>query len=205
MTADEKFQKQLHLAGQVFQQYMDFPVGKAIMSVGAVWLAYLYSDQIELKMLACIPVISFFDYVTGTIRALVIKRHWTPAASTMGMYRWFVWTCLILLFYLVSLVVGRWIWIGIIGAIFTTELTSLLENIRQTFPGSKLSLFLAVVLQVFNRKYLDVINEFASIQAQRREQEKEKKVEDPAPVITTKVDLAAVVVTVEEEKQDGTV
>lgn len=181
MTADEKFQEQLHLAGQVFLQYMDFPVGKALVSIGAVWVAYLYSDQIEFKMIACIPVISFFDYLTGSMRALFIKRNWTPAASMMGFYRWFVWAYLGGIFYLVSLVVGRWIFIGMVSAIFITELTSLLENIRQTFPESKLSLFLAVILQIFNRKYLDVINEFASIQSQRREQDKDKKLEPVIP------------------------
>lgn len=172
MTADEKFQEHLNLAGQVLLSYADLPIGKAIVTIAAVWLSYFHSPLIEWKMLSCIPVVSFFDYVTGTIRAMFIKRNWTPAASTMGFYRWFVWAVLLLVMYLASEVFGRWLFIGTVSAVFVTENASLLENIRGSFPTSRLSLFIAVLLQFFNRKYVDVINEFASLQ-EAKQQEKD--------------------------------
>lgn len=175
MTADEKFQEQLNLAGQVLLSYADLPIGKTLVTIAALWLSYFHSPLIEWKMLSCIPVVSFFDYVTGTIRAMFIKRNWTPAASTMGFYRWFVWSVLLLVMYLASEVFGRWLFVGTVSAVFVTENASLLENIRGSFPTSRLSLFIAVLLQFFNRKYVDVINEFASLQANKQQQEKEAK------------------------------
>lgn len=185
LTADEKFQEQMHLASQVLLSYADLPIGKVIVTIAALWSSYFHSTQIEWKMLACIPVVSFFDYVTGTIRAMVIKRNWTPAASMMGFYRWFVWAVLLLVMYLASEVFGRWLFIGTVSAVFVTENASLLENIRGSFPNTRLSLFIAVLLQFFNRKYVDVINEFAAIQSTKQaEKDSVKK---------------------EEEKQDGSI
>lgn len=159
MTAEEKLELQFRLACQLFVSYFDFPAGKAFVTLVTVWATLLHSTNPENKMLACLPVIMAMDYLTGTFRAIAVKRNWTASGSFVGLVRGLVVFCFLGLTYLVAFVTGRWIFIGAVSAVFVTELCSSLENIRGCFPKSKLSLYISILLHFFNRKYVNMISE----------------------------------------------
>lgn len=179
MTAEEKLKTQFELCVQLFISYFDFPAGKALLSIISIWVALLNASQPELKMLACLPVIMALDYGTGTFRAIAVKRNWTAAGSFVGLVRSLVVFLFIGLMYLISFVVGRWIFVGAISAAFVTEVCSCLENIRGCFPKSKLSLYISVVLNFFNRKYVNMISELNETLAKKNKQETELKTKKP--------------------------
>lgn len=174
LTVEQKLQFQANYLSAYLQDVLDFwPVKAVLTFAGTLWAAK-WGPAFGHPLLFWVATIWFFDFILGTILAIVEKK-WTALGATVGLFRAMAWCMLVIVSHGMTELVGSWFYFVILHGIMFTELGSFLNKIRQLFPESKFTQLILDPLILFTNRRLTQIIESINSQDDGKKKRTTKK------------------------------
>lgn len=151
MTPEGRLNDMAKELGAQLYIWLDYPLGKAIISLLLAWNNSLHSPYLVDQLLAAIPIFCIIDFFAGTIKAL-IRNQWTLRQALVGIARISIMGALTVVAALAALLFGQWLLIAWLSGWALTEIISILENVTETFPEDSKFRMIGPFLAFFKKK-----------------------------------------------------